>query len=85
MSVIELSHVWKKFKKGEKFNSLRDAIPNLFRRVTTPEQGLQEKESPRELNYWRTHPFIPQRISAVNQEITGQLEFRDYLNLTGEK
>ena len=31
MNIIEFNHVWKKFKKGEKFNSLRDAIPNLFR------------------------------------------------------
>ena len=28
---IEFNQVWKKFKKGEKFNSLRDAIPNLFK------------------------------------------------------
>ncbi|MFH0731643.1 MAG: ABC transporter ATP-binding protein [Candidatus Omnitrophota bacterium] len=30
MNVIEFNHVWKKFRKGEKFNSLRDAIPNFF-------------------------------------------------------
>lgn len=31
---IEFTNVWKKFRKGEKFNSLRDAIPNLFRKRT---------------------------------------------------
>lgn len=30
---IEFEQVWKKFKKGEKLNSLRDAIPNLFKKV----------------------------------------------------
>ena len=30
--VLEFDHVWKKFKKGEKLNSLRDAIPQLFKR-----------------------------------------------------
>ncbi len=30
MNVIEFNNVSKKFKKGEKFNSLRDAIPRLF-------------------------------------------------------
>ena len=30
--VLEFNHVWKKFKKGEKINSLRDAIPHLFTR-----------------------------------------------------
>jgi len=29
---LEFDHVWKKFKKGEKVNSLRDAIPHLFKR-----------------------------------------------------
>jgi ABC-type polysaccharide/polyol phosphate transport system ATPase subunit len=29
---LEFNHVWKKFKKGEKINSLRDAIPHLFTR-----------------------------------------------------
>ncbi len=45
---------------------------------------LQEKESPKQFNYWRTHPYISQRISAANQEVTGSLEFKDYLNLIGE-
>lgn len=30
--VLEFNNVWKKFKKGEKVNSLRDAIPRLFTR-----------------------------------------------------
>ncbi len=29
---IEFNEVWKKYKKGEKVNSLRDAIPKLFSR-----------------------------------------------------
>ncbi|MBU0477506.1 ABC transporter ATP-binding protein [bacterium] len=32
MNVIEFNHVWKKFQKGDKLYSLRDAIPNLFQR-----------------------------------------------------
>jgi lipopolysaccharide transport system ATP-binding protein len=31
MNIIEFNNVWKKFKRGEELNSLRDAIPNLFR------------------------------------------------------
>jgi ABC-type polysaccharide/polyol phosphate transport system ATPase subunit len=30
--ILEFNHIWKKFKKGEKVNSLRDAIPRLFSR-----------------------------------------------------
>ena len=30
---IEFNHVWKKFRRGEKFNAIRDAVPNMVRRV----------------------------------------------------
>jgi len=45
MNVIEFNHVWKKFRKGEKFNSLRDAIPNLFRK----RNSLESEE------FWALH------------------------------
>ncbi len=32
--MIEFNGVWKKFNKGEKFNSIRDAIPQLFSKKT---------------------------------------------------
>ena len=45
----------------------------------------QEKEKIRPHSYWRTHPFISKRIAVVNQEISGKLEFKDYLDLTSEE
>ena len=42
-NAIEFNNVWKKFKKGEKLNSLRDAIPNLFRREDRNSK-LEDKE-----------------------------------------
>ncbi len=45
---------------------------------------VQEKLGSKPYAYWRTHPFIPQRIAAVNQEVSGSLDFKSYLNLTGE-
>lgn len=45
MSIIEFDNVWKKFKRGRKFNALRDAIPNLFRRkVRVLKNSLNENE-----------------------------------------
>jgi MAF protein len=44
----------------------------------------QDKEPLRPHSYWRTHPHIPERIAAANQEITGKLEFKDYIKLIGE-
>ena len=46
---------------------------------------LQEegKKRPlREFSYWRTHPFLSNRIAKANVEITGRMEFKDYIKLT---
>lgn len=44
----------------------------------------EEAKGPlRPVSYLRTHPYINERVAALNQEITGRLQFRDYLNLTG--
>jgi len=40
---IEFHEVWKKFKKGEKLNSLRDTIPHFFRK-RDPGTILEDKE-----------------------------------------
>lgn len=32
-NAVEFNHVWKKFRKGEKFDSLRDSIPDFFKRL----------------------------------------------------
>ncbi len=44
--VIEFNRVWKKFKKGEKLNSLRDFIPSLFRNALLKDanNGLKKQE-----------------------------------------
>jgi lipopolysaccharide transport system ATP-binding protein len=47
MNVIEFNDVWKKFEKGEKFNSLRDAVPyymRLLRPGKRDEMKLSNKE-----------------------------------------
>jgi len=46
-NTIEFTNVSKKFKKGERFNSLRDAIPNLFRGAASKNKKdkiLEDKE-----------------------------------------
>ncbi|MFC1699639.1 M48 family metalloprotease [Candidatus Omnitrophota bacterium] len=47
-----------------------------------------EKEGPRMPlvpNYVRTHPYLPERIAAVKQELYGKLDFDDYLNRMDEE
>jgi len=45
----------------------------------------QEKEPSTPFSYWRTHPYLTQRIAAARQASSESLGFREYLNLTGEK
>lgn len=40
-----------------------------------------ERRPLRRVAYLRTHPFIHQRIAAVKEEITGELDFDGYLDL----
>ncbi len=47
MNAIEFTNVWKKFRKGEKFSSLRDAIPHMFKNIAAKNAGnniLEESE-----------------------------------------
>ncbi len=43
------------------------------------------KRGPQLKSYWRSHPYIPLRIAKVDAEANGALQFKDYLNLTGEE
>ncbi|MDD3375140.1 MAG: M48 family metalloprotease, partial [Candidatus Omnitrophica bacterium] len=46
---------------------------------------INAKKPIRRFSYWRTHPYTTQRISTVNQEITGETTFQDYVRLTEEE
>lgn len=43
-TVIEFNSVWKKFKRGEKLNNLRDAIPHFFGRIGRENGTLKNQE-----------------------------------------
>lgn len=52
MFVIEFNHVWKKFNRGEKLNSIRDLIPAMFGRAlpfTNNSDTLKKEE------FWALH------------------------------
>jgi lipopolysaccharide transport system ATP-binding protein len=61
--VIEFNQVWKKFRKGEKFNSMRDAIPNYFKGLANPQKALELKDQ----EFWAVHDvsFCIERGSVV--------------------
>lgn len=58
--------------------------PRGVLRVLEILQETERRAGIRPKSYFRTHPHIPERIAMVRKEIRGYLEFRDYLNVTGE-
>jgi len=44
-----------------------------------------QNEPIRPMSYWRTHPHLSERIAVTNQAVTGELEFKDYLNIMGSE
>lgn len=43
-------------------------------------RNLEIKKPPKEINYWRTHPYISDRIRIAREAIYGRIEFEDYIN-----
>ena len=56
--------------------------PNEMKKFLEKLHEINAKKPIRRFSYWRTHPATTQRISVVNQEITGETTFRDYIRLT---
>ncbi len=63
-----------KYLKKAKFNP--EAALTLLEKL----KEAEKKEPLRPLNYARTHPYVPDRIAAVKEEIYGQSDFSDYIN-----
>ncbi len=91
---LALNSLFMQYSLEDEFEADRLSVKYLKKAGYKPEgivdflaklKEKQEKQPIRPYSYWRTHPFIPQRIAAANKEITGKLEFKDYLNLTEEK
>lgn len=68
---------------GIKYMAKAGYDPSEMRGMLAKLLEYQNKLPPRPLMYWRTHPYIPQRMAQASMA-TGKTEFRDYLNLTGE-
>lgn len=46
-------------------------------------RAQQQKDPIRPYSYWRTHPYLVERMGKVNTEITGKSDFRDYIRTIG--
>lgn len=68
-------------KLGVKYMREAGYNPEEMAKVLRKLQEQQKKEPLQELSYWRTHPHIPERIAVVNTEVSGEMNFKDYLNI----
>jgi|GEM_PF-1065833 len=59
--------------------------PMAVVRVLELLQTEQRKRAPSPLAYFRTHPYVEERIAVARREITGRLDFDGYLDLTGQE
>ncbi len=71
-------------KLGLKYMTLAGYDPSQMRKMLGKLLDYQNKQPPRPMSYWRSHPYIPLRIAKVDEQVGGQNQFRSYLNLTGE-
>lgn len=68
---------------GVKYMRLAGYNPLEMKKMLGKLLADQMKGPTRPLNYWRTHPYIPARMSQADAEAKGHAEYRDYLNITG--
>jgi predicted Zn-dependent protease len=59
--------------------------PNAIVKVLETLQEEQRRRAPSRIAYFRTHPYVSERIGVVKREISGYLDFNSYLNLTGQE
>jgi len=77
------------YSREDEFLADKLAIKYTKKAGFDPEEGLavldklqeaNKKEGPRQISYFRTHPFIPQRIRRIKQTLGLPLEPRDIIN-----
>jgi len=48
-------------------------------------QDINRRMPPMQYSYWKTHPYVPDRIRVVKEELGQPLTFSDYINIEQKK
>ena len=87
---LALNSLFMEYSQADEFEADRLGVKYLRKAGYDPEAMAvvlkklkieHDKEPLQQYSYWKTHPNLTQRISVVNQAVTGKMEFKDYLNL----
>ncbi len=91
---LALNTIFTEYSQEDEYEADKLAIKYMKKAGYDPHEMItffeklqkEEEESPiRTKSYWKTHPNATKRMANVRKEITGKLEFRDYVILTEEK
>lgn len=70
---------------GIKYMRLAGYAPSGMVRMLEALQEYDRRQPIRPKYFGRTHPYLHERIASANRMITGDLTFRDWVRLTGER
>ncbi len=91
---VALSSLFFEHARGDEYQADSLGIKYMKKAGYNPEgmvgmlkilKAQQDKEASTPYSYWRTHPYLTQRIASAGKYTDDQLNFREYLNLTGEQ
>jgi MAF protein len=69
---------------GARYAKLAGYNPQGMISFLTRLQDTNRRMPPRERSYYKTHPYVPDRIRVVKQEIGEGMDFDDYINIEQE-
>jgi len=66
---------------GTRYAKLAGYNPHAMITFLTKLQDINRRMPPTEYSYFKTHPYVPDRIRVVKQELGEQASFGDYINI----
>ncbi len=69
---------------GARYAKLAGYDPHGMIVFLTKLQDINRRMPVREQSYYKTHPYVPDRIRVVKQELGEQIDFGDYINIEQE-
>ncbi|MDD5477624.1 MAG: Maf and M48 domain-containing protein [Candidatus Omnitrophica bacterium] len=69
---------------GTRYAKLAGYNPHAMITFLTKLQDINRRTPLQERSYFKTHPYVPDRIRVVKQELGEQISFGDYINIEQE-
>ena len=88
-----IGHLMMSYSRADELEADRLAVKYLRKAGYNPEAMGEtlgkmlkwQMEGPiKTKRYWYTHPYLATRKAAVNKEVTGQIDFDDYMNMSSD-